>query len=40
MTGRFDSATTAAGELQVHIPDRWADPGCLGDPLTWTASVQ
>jgi hypothetical protein len=40
MTGRFDSATTAVGELQVHIPDRWADPGCFGDPLTWTASVQ
>jgi len=40
MTGRFDSGTTAAGELQVHIPDRWADPGCVGDPLTWTASVQ
>jgi hypothetical protein len=40
MTGRFDSATTAVGELQVHIPDRWADPGCSGDPLTWTASVQ
>ena len=39
MTGRFDSATTAVGELQVHIPDRWADPGCFGDPLTWTASV-
>jgi hypothetical protein len=40
MTGRFDSATTASGELQVHIPDRWADPGCFSDPLTWTASVQ
>jgi len=40
LTGRFDSATTAVGELQVHIPDRWADPGCFGDPLTWTASVQ
>ena len=40
MTGRFDSATTAVGELHVHIPDRWADPGCLGNPLTWTASAQ
>jgi hypothetical protein len=40
MTGRFDSATAASGDLQVHIPDRWADPGCFGDPLTWTASVQ
>jgi hypothetical protein len=40
LTGRFDTATTAVGELQVHIPDRWADPGCFGDPLTWTASVQ
>ena len=40
VTGRFDSATTASGELQVHIPDRMADPGCFGDPLTWTASVQ
>ena len=40
LTGRFDSATTAVGELQVHIPDRWADPGCFSDPLTWTASVQ
>jgi hypothetical protein len=40
MTGRFDSATTAAGELQVHIPDRWADPGCFSDPLTWTACTQ
>ena len=40
MTGRFDSAVTAAGELEVHIPDRWADPGCFSDPLTWTASVQ
>jgi hypothetical protein len=24
----------------VHIPDRWADPGCFGDLLTWAASVQ
>jgi len=40
LTGRFETATTAAGELQVHIPDRWADPGCFSDPLTWTASVQ
>jgi hypothetical protein len=40
LTGRFDSSTTAVGDLQVHIPDRWADPGCFGNPLTWTASVQ
>jgi hypothetical protein len=40
MTGRFDSATAASGDLQVHIPDRWADPGCFGDLVTWTASVQ
>ena len=40
MTGRFETATTAAGELEVHIPDRWGDPGCFSDPLTWTASVQ
>ena len=40
LTGRFDSATTASGDLQVHIPDRWADPGCFGDPLTRTASTQ
>ena len=40
MTGRFDSPTTASGELEVHIPDRIADPGCFSEPLTWTASVQ
>ena len=40
MTGRFDSATTASGELEVHVPDSIEEPGCLSGPLTWTASAQ
>ncbi len=39
LTGRFDSATTASGELQVHRPDLIDDPGCFSEPLAWTASV-
>jgi len=40
MTGRFDSATTASGELEIHIPDSLDEPGCYSEPLTWTASAQ
>jgi hypothetical protein len=40
MTGRFDLATTASGELEVHVPDSIEEPGCLSGPLTWTASAQ